>query len=97
MHKCDISDVLKLVPLKPQTWSMFGIKWKTLYYFFQILVLGCRSSSKLYDQLSIGICWIANNKYKIDNIIHLLDDFLTVEPATNEGDQTMALLCYLKH
>ena len=95
MCKCDISDAFKLVPLKPQTWSMFGIKWKTLYYFYQRLVFGCRSSPKLFDQLSIAICWIAKHKYKIDNIIHLLDDFLTVEPATNEGDRTMALLTML--
>ena len=49
----------KLVPLKPQTWSLFGIKWKTLYYFYQVLVFGCRSSLKLFDQLSIAIYWIA--------------------------------------
>ena len=59
MCKCDISDTFKLVPLKPQKWSMFGIKWKTLYYFYQVSVFGCRSSLKLFDQLSIAIYWIA--------------------------------------
>ena len=95
MCKCDISDAFKLVPLKPQTWSMFCIKWNTLYYFYQRVVFGCRSSPKLFDQLPIATCWIGKHKYKIDNIIHLLDDCFTVEPATNEGDRTMALLTML--
>ena len=93
--KCDISDAFKLVPLKPETWHMFGIKWMTLYYFYQRLLFGGCSSPKLFGQLSIAICWIAKHKYKIDNIIHLLDDFLTVEPADNEGYRTMALLTML--
>ena len=75
MCKVDISDAFKLVPLKPGTWNMFGIKWKGLYYFYQRLVFGYRSSPKIFDQLLIAICWIAKHKYKIENIIHLLDDF----------------------
>ena len=75
MCKVDISDAFKLVPLKPETWNMFGIKWKGLYYFYQRLVFGYRSSPKIFDQLSIAICWIAKHKYKIENVIHLLDDF----------------------
>lgn len=37
----------------------------------------------------------AKYKYKIENIIHLLDDFLTVDPASEEGHHTMALLTLL--
>ena len=95
MCKADISDAFKLIPLKPEIWSMFGIKWKGFYYFYQRLAFGCRSSPKIFDQLSIAVCWIAQHKYKIRNIIHLLDDFLTVEPASDEGDRTMALLTML--
>lgn len=95
MCKVDIADAFKLVPLKPQTWNMFGIKWKGLYYFYERLVFGCRSSPKIFDQLSIAICWIAKHKYKVNNIIHLLDDFLTVDSASDEGYRTMALLTML--
>lgn len=95
MCKLDVADAFKLVPLNPQFWNMFGIKWKGLYYFYQRLVFGCRSSPKIFDQLSIAICWIAQNKYKIKNIIHLLDDFLTVESASEEGYRTMAILTML--
>ena len=40
----------------------------------------------------MAICWIATNNYNVDNIIHLLDDFLTVDPASEKGYRTMALL-----
>ena len=69
MCKLDITDAFKLVPLKPKFWNMFGIKWKGLYYFYHRLVFGCRSSPKIFDQLSIAVCWIAKHKYKIKNTI----------------------------
>ena len=40
----------------------------------------------------MAICWIATNNYNVENIIHLLDDFLTVDPASEKGYRTMALL-----
>lgn len=92
MCKADIQDAFKLLPLKPDIWHLFGIKWNNLYYFFQRLAFGCRSSPKIFDQLSIAICWIAKQRYGISNIIHLLDDFLTVDAASEDGYRTMALL-----
>lgn len=61
LSKFDISDAFKLIPLKPEIWHLFGIKWKNLYYFCKRLVFGCRSSPKIFDQLSVAICWIATN------------------------------------
>lgn len=56
LSKFDISDAFKLIPLKPEIWHLFGIKWKNLYYFYKRLVFGCRSSPKIFDQLSVAIC-----------------------------------------
>ena len=44
------------------------------------MVFGSRSSPKIFDNLSVAVCWIAQNKYQIQNIMHLLDDFLSVVP-----------------
>lgn len=90
--KFDIANAFKLIPLKPETWHLFGIKWKNLYYFYQRLVFGCRSSPKIFDQLSVAICWFATHNYNVENIIHLLDDFLTVDKASENGYRTMAVV-----
>ena len=39
MCKCDISDAFKLAGLKPETWPVFGVKWKGLYYSIKDLYL----------------------------------------------------------
>ena len=54
------------------------------------LVFGSRSSPKLFDTLSTAVCWIAKNNYSIDNILHLLDDFLVIEPTCVNAKVTMA-------
>ena len=59
------------------------------------LVFGSRSSPKIFYSLSRAICWIAKNKFHIDNILHLLDDFLTIDPPEFMAERTMALLLML--
>jgi len=95
MCKTDISDAFKQIPIHPSQWHLFGIRWNSLYYFYHRLAFGCRSSPKIFDHLSIAICWIAQNNYGLAHIFHLLDDFLTVDPPDSVGERTMALLCTL--
>ena len=95
MCKADISDAFKLVPIHPTLWPFHGIKWEGKYYFYTRLVFGSRSSPKIFDSFSRAICWIAKNKFHIDNILHLLDDFLTIDPPEFMAERTMALLLML--
>lgn len=92
MCKTDISDAFKLIPIHPSQWHLFCIKWRGYYYFYVRLCFGCRSSPKIFDTLSEAICWIALNNYNIKVILHLLDDFLTIDRPEADGDRTMALL-----
>ena len=79
--KTDISDAFKQLPIRPDLWPFHGVSWNSQYYFFQRLVFGSRSSPKIFDNLSQAICWIAHNNYNIANVLHLLDDFLVLEPS----------------
>ena len=92
MCKTDISDAFKLIPIKPSLWHLYGVKWESKYYFSCRLVFGSRSSPQIFDRLSRALCWIATNKFNITHIIHLLDDFLTVDSPHDMPDRTMALL-----
>lgn len=90
--KTDISDAFKLIPIHHSLRPFHGIAWQGKYYFFTRLVLGSRSSPKIFDTLSSAICWVSQNVFNIENILHLLDDFLTIDAPNHDGDRTMALL-----
>ncbi|VDI39408.1 Hypothetical predicted protein [Mytilus galloprovincialis] len=95
MCKTDISDAIKLMPVLPLQWHMFCIKWRTNYYFYTKLAFGCRSSPRIFDNLSQAVCWIAKNNFGIEFILHLLDDFITFEHPHKCGQRNMDLLYYI--
>jgi hypothetical protein len=88
----DISDAFKQLGIRKDQHHLYCIKWRKLYYYYVRLCFGSRSSPKIFDNLSVAICWIAKNNYNIPVILHLLDDFLTIQTADTSGDRTMAIL-----
>ncbi len=89
--KVDIKDAFKQIPVRKELWPYQGIKWDDVYYFYTRLVFGSRSSPKIFDCLSLAICWILNNNYGVKHCLHLLDDFLTINGPTEDADGTMAI------
>lgn len=92
MCKTDISDAFKLIPIHPSQWHMYCFMWKGQYFFYNKLAFGCRSCPKIFDTLSEAVCWIAKNNYGIRYMLHLLDDFITLEEPGVCGERNMALL-----
>ncbi|CAG2232425.1 unnamed protein product [Mytilus edulis] len=90
--KFDIQNEFKICPVLPNQWPLFCFKWESLYYFYVRLSFGCRSSPKIFDNISTAICFIAEHNYKVKHILHLLDDFLTVDPPEFDAERTMALM-----
>jgi hypothetical protein len=64
----------------PRQWPLLCLKWESFYYFYVRLSVGCRSSPKIFDSFSKAVCFIAEHNYNVKRILHLLDDFLTIEP-----------------
>ena len=93
MSKADISDAFKIMPIRSSQWPYICVKWDGMYYVFVRLVFGCRSSPHVFDTLSQAVCWIACNKYGVQTMFHMLDDFLTVDkPDICTGERTRAIL-----
>lgn len=90
LMKTDICDAYKICPVNPNQWKLQCIKWEGLYYVYTKLCFGSRSSPKIFDTLAEILCWIARRKYHIKYIIHLLDDFLCVDPLSRDSAQTMS-------
>ena len=91
LNKTDIVDAFKLLPIHPSLWKYHGVCWDGKYYFFTRLCFGSRSSPKIFTMLSEAIHYIATHNYHIQDLLYLLDDFLTVSlPA--DGETTMSTL-----
>ena len=43
--------------------------------------MGCRTSCKIFEELSTAIEWITVNKLGIQAMVHVLDDFLLIEQS----------------
>jgi hypothetical protein len=95
MCKIDVRDAFKQLPLRREAWPYFGFKWRNKYYFYTRLAFGLRSACMLFDHLSRAIVWIAKHKYKIENILWLLDDFITFNADETCAYRTKALLTHL--
>ncbi len=80
LAKVDITSAFKVMPIHPDFWHLFGIRWQEKFYFSVRLTFGCRSSPKIFDMLSEAICWILSNNYDVPYLVHLLDDFLIISP-----------------
>lgn len=93
--KFDIQDAFKLLPILPKQLPLFCIKWNKKYYVLHRLAMGCRSSPFIFDHLSQAVCWIAKNRYEIHHILHLLDDFLTIDKTIENGLRSMAIMTML--
>ena len=59
------------------------------------LAFGCRSSPRIFDSLAQAICWIASNNYNIHCILHLLDDFLTIDLPSSDGESTFSTMMFI--
>lgn len=92
LNKVDIRDAFKQIPIREELWPFHGIRWNNKYYFYTRLVFGSRSSPKIFDSLSRAICWILQNNYAVKYCLHLLDDFLTIDPPRADANKTMRIL-----
>ncbi len=93
--KVDVKAAFKILPIHPSLWPLHGVEWQNKMYFATRLVFGSRSSPKIFDYLAQAIEWIAIHNYGIKHVLHLLDDFLTIDPPDSEPNRTMALMSHI--
>ncbi|XP_061574443.1 uncharacterized protein LOC133441046 [Cololabis saira] len=65
LSKADITSAFKVLPIHPDFWQYFGVRWRGAYYFAVRLTFGCKSSPKLFDTFSEALCWILSNNHGI--------------------------------
>lgn len=92
MTKVDIKDAFRILPVKSSQWPLLTIKWNNLYYMYQRLPFGSRSSPKIFTLLSEMVHWILTTKHDICHLLYLLDDFLAIDAPLANGMKTRQTL-----
>ncbi|XP_068584257.1 uncharacterized protein [Cebidichthys violaceus] len=96
--KTDIIEAFKIIPIHPSQWHLFGFKWESKLYFAVRLTFGCKSSPAIFNQVSEALCWILLNRVRVPSLLHLLDDFLLIDPPQdNAGASLSKLKLMFKH
>ena len=81
LAKTDLKSAFRLIPIHPDDWNLLGIYWKAQFYVDLYLPFGLRSAPYLFNQLSEALEWILKHNYGLQHGLHILDDFLVIEPS----------------
>ena len=92
LSKVDIAEAFRIIPVASSQWHLLGIHWNGKYYVDTRLTMGGRSSPYIFDSLSTAIEWLLETNYSLEDIFHLLDDFLTVEDRQSGGPALAIML-----
>ena len=95
LAKTDIKSAFRIIPIWPADYHLLGIYWQGNYYFDRCLPMGLVSSCKTFEALSTAVQWIAQTKFGISYMLHLLDDFLIISGSHEQCSRELALFLAL--
>ena len=95
LAKPDIKSAFRIIPIRPADYHLLGIYWQGNYYFDRCLPMGLASSCKTFEALSTAVQWVAQTKFGISYMLHLLDDFLIISGSHEQCSRELALFLAL--
>ena len=78
--KFDVESAYRNVPVHPSDRSLLGIKWHNQYYVDLALPFCLCSAPFFFSAIADTVEWILVHSYQIPDLLHYLDDFITVGP-----------------
>ena len=97
LAKTDIKSAFRIIPIHPNDYPLLGMQWRGLYYYDRCMPMGCSSSCKTFEIFSTAIEWIARHRLGVDDLLHLLDDFLFVLASYNQCQSNLNRFISLCH
>ena len=100
LFKADLRNAFRLCPVAPSDWPLLGIYWNNAYFVDKFLPFGLRSSPFLFNRLADALCWVATNRFGVTDLVHYLDDFLSIQPGGSPDQarkQFFTLLATMEH
>lgn len=92
LAKLDIQDAFKHISVSPSDIELQGSTWfrklsngtyRKEFYMDRVLVFGCRSSPKIFNEYATALEYIMKTK-GVTDVCHFLDDYLTAGPADSD-------------
>ena len=81
MAKFDVEAAYRNIAVHPDDRYLLGMKWRGQFFVDLALPFGLRSASYIFNSVADLVEWILKNKYRVLDLMHYLDDFITASPA----------------
>ena len=98
ISKVDIEETFQIIPVHPDEWHLLGMYCEGQYYYHKRLSMGialAHTSLTSYQLLCME--WICRNKYLIQFLLHLLDDFLAAENLSSTPRALQLIITLFKY
>ena len=80
MAKFDVEAAYRNIAVHPSDRYLLGMWWRNQFYVEFALPFGLRSAPHSFNSVAGMVQWILVNNYQIPDLLHYLDDFITVGP-----------------
>ena len=82
--KLHIESVYWNIPIHLLNHHLLGLKWPNAYWYIDLaLPCGLHSAPAIFNSVAELVGWILVHKYRIENLLHYLDDFIMAAPANS--------------
>ena len=98
ISKGDLEDAYRTVPISPLDYHKLGFSFQDKFYFDCALPMGASSSVRIYESFSKALQWILQEKFSVQFVSHIIDDFIFVGPSNSyicEGGLKKFLCCVI--
>jgi len=97
MAKFDVEAAYRNIAVHPDDRHLLGMKWRGQFFVDLALSFGLRSAPYIFTAVADMVEWIIRNNYKVADLMHYLDDFITAGPADSlhcaQNLQTSLAVC----
>ena len=94
MAEFDVEAAYRNIAIHPSDRFLLGIKCRSKFYVDLALPFGLRSAPYIFNCVAELVEWILVNNYKVPDLLHYLDDFITAGPLTPLSARRTLVLHY---
>ena len=83
MAKFNVEAEYRNIAVHPEDRYPLGMKWRGQFFVDLALPFGFCSAPYIFNCVADVVEWIILNKYRVTDLMHYLDDFLTAGPPAS--------------
>ena len=80
LAKTDVESAYHLLPVHQDDHPLLGMKWRDKFFADLALPFGLHSAPQIFSDVADALQWIVQHHHQVSDLLHYLDDFLTLGP-----------------